>query len=175
MSSHQLSTLSTIAFSGLRFYYLWERLHEPESEGMHYKLKAVMWSIIEINTSITVISLPTLMPIGDWCLDVYHWLFGKMKTLDEHMAKNASHGIEVTNGMLLRKTRPGVATSLDEYEMEHLPAEEGLETAGLLPQQPPQLSRPVSMANGQHRDLETRSVRSLQAWGHPNRYRITNP
>ena len=96
--------------SGLRFYYLWHRLHRPEAEVLHDSVKSVMWGIIEINVSITVINMPTLMPIVDWCLE-------RQKKVNNHMAK-ATHYEDAIDGMLLvnQKPRMRISASNDDPE-----------------------------------------------------------
>ena len=79
--------------SGFQFYYLWHRLHRSEAEALHDSVKSVMWGIVEINVSITVINIPTLMPIVDWCLE-------RSKKVNDHMAK-ATHYEDAIDGMLL--------------------------------------------------------------------------
>ena len=69
-----------------------------------------MWGIIEINVSITVINMPTLMPIVDWCLE-------RPKKINDHMAE-ATHHEDAVDGMLLMKKKPrtSISASIDDPE-----------------------------------------------------------
>ena len=87
-----------------------------------------MWAIVEINVSITVINMPTLMPIVDWCLE-------RPKKVNDHMAK-ATHYEDAIDGMLLTNKKPRVSISAsnddpenpsaayhdDHHQPEHYPA-----------------------------------------------------
>ena len=97
--------------SGLRFYYLWHRLHGPEAEVLHNSVKSVMWGIIEINVSITVTNVPTLMPIVDWCLE-------RPKKVNDHMAK-ATHYEDAIDGMLLMNQKPRISISASKDDPDN--------------------------------------------------------
>ena len=97
--------------SGLRFYYLWHRAIRPESVPLHYDVKSVMWGIIEINVSITVINLPTLMPIVDWCLE-------RPKKVSDHIAK-ATHYKDTINSILLMNKKPRISVSPSNDDPEN--------------------------------------------------------
>ena len=70
-----------------------------------------MWAIIEINVSITVINMPTLMPIVDWCLE-------RPKKVNDHMAK-ATHYEDAIDGMLLTNKKPRVSISASNDDPEN--------------------------------------------------------
>ena len=70
-----------------------------------------MWGIIEINVSVTVINIPTLMPIVDWCLE-------RVKKVNDHMAK-ATHNEDAINGMLLTKRKPRMSISPSNDDPEN--------------------------------------------------------
>ena len=97
-------------FSVIRFIQLESRLGKSEPEVQHYSVMAVMWSLIEINTSITVVNMPALMPILDWCLDF-------KKRVYEYMAR-ASHGSAVGEGIALQKTKSRERILSSEFEPE---------------------------------------------------------
>ncbi|KAL8826150.1 MAG: hypothetical protein Q9191_003974 [Dirinaria sp. TL-2023a] len=105
----------TLVFSAFRFYYLLERLHKPAPETLHYFVKAVMWSLIEINTSITLLNMPALMPIVDWCLDIWVWF----RAEKQELAAGATHGRDAINSMLLKPTRPRMNLSDSEADREN--------------------------------------------------------
>lgn len=77
---------------------------------------AVMWSLIEINTSITVVNMPALMPILDWCLDVYH----AKKRVYEYMAR-ASRGPAVGEGVALQKMKSRERMPSSEFDPDDRP------------------------------------------------------
>ena len=100
-----------------------QRLIKPQPEVLHYSVKAETLSIVEINVSITVISLPTLMPIVDWILDrsldIGRWFRKEKDKVNGHM-NNTSHGKKVIEGMLLKKSKPRRSLSASELEMGNL-------------------------------------------------------
>lgn len=92
-----------------------ERLHKPDCEVLHYFVRAVMWSLIEINTSITLLNMPALMPILDWCLDIWVWL----RTKKQELEAGATHGADAIDSILLKPTRRRMSLSDSEADREY--------------------------------------------------------
>ncbi len=123
-----------------------------------------MWSIIEIHTSVTVVNLPTLMPILDWCLE-------KKNKVRDYLDK-ATRADDAIDGMVLARRKPRTSISPFEDDPEN-PQADNEGTYEL----EPQAQRPsASSAELGRRTLsfETTSSGSLREREHSMPFRVTN-
>ena len=155
---------STLLFSTIRLYYLMKRLHDPGPEILHYSAISVMWSFIEINTSVIVVNLPTLMPIFDWCLE-------SKKRVKDYLDKATRADVAI-DGIVLsrRKSRTSISACEDDPENPQADDEDTYELESLA-QRPSESSAEYGR---QTLSLETTSSGSLREREHNTPFRVTN-
>ena len=156
-------------FSILRYVYLIKRLHEPEPMTQHYFVLAVTWSLVEINASIILVNMPTLMPIVVSILDAWVWLCKMKRKIDA----GATHGPAVTDGILLRPMRPRSQISSSEADLEHT-ADLGEAEAERFDPQAEQPTDLLAEAQRPASGFETTSSGSLRQERPSMQYRVTN-
>ncbi len=146
-----------------------KRLRVPGPEVLHYSVlhysvMSVMWSFIEIKTSIIVVNLPTLMPILDWCLE--------SKIIIKDYLDKATRADVAIDGIILSRRKPRTSISAGEDDPESLQADDGdtyeLESLARRP------SESSAEYGRQRLSLETTSSGSLREREHNTPFRVTN-
>ena len=125
-----------------------------------------MWGIIEINTSIVVVNLPTLMPILDWLLEM-------RKRVKDYMAR-ATRAETAVDGMLLRRETPRRSISAFGDDPENPQATYGDESYELENQARRPSASAAEEMNGQSFGYGITSSGSLQERESSVPFHVTN-